>query len=118
MLDYKHKLIDGMDSSPEEFYSAIESDLVQRQVPGLEITREEFAEGGLLSAKRVYLRMRRERLVFDICSAPFGKAWFFSYRFALIPACIMVWELLLVLAILRRARQRNIYELTPRKTRR
>ncbi|MEI6534053.1 MAG: hypothetical protein WCN98_01845, partial [Verrucomicrobiaceae bacterium] len=57
LIDYKTKLIDGMDSSPEEFYSAIESDLVQRQVPGLEITREEFAEGGLLSTKRIYLRM-------------------------------------------------------------
>lgn len=98
--DWKHQLIDGMEGTTEELYQAIEEDLLQREVPNLEITREEFAEGGLLSAKRVYLRMRRERLVFDVCSAPFGKAWFYSYRFAEIPVCLMVWELLLVLAFI------------------
>ena len=39
----------------------------------------EFAEGGILSGKRQYLRLRRERLVFDICSAPFGTSWFFLF---------------------------------------
>ena len=100
VLDYKTKLIDGLQCSTDEFYKAIEDDLAVREVPGLAISREEFFEGGLMSIKRVYLRMRRERLVFDVCSAPFGKTWFFSYRFAEIPACLMVWELLLVLAIL------------------
>lgn len=96
--DYKFQLVDGMEGSTEDLYRQVEEDLREREVPGLEITREEFAEGGLLSAKRVYLRLRRERLVFDVCSAPFGKGWFFSYRFAEIPVCLMVWELLLVLA--------------------
>lgn len=100
VIEYKQKWIDGMESSTDEFYNALESDLMQREVPGLEITREEFSEGGLLSSKRVYLRMRRERMVFDVCSAPFGKTWFFSYRFAFIPVSVMVWEILLVLAVL------------------
>jgi hypothetical protein len=100
VMDYKHLLIDGMEGSTEELYQDIEAELAQREVPGLAITREEFAEGGLLSAKRIYLRMRRERLVFDVCSSPFGKGWFYSYRFAEIPVCLMVWELLLVLAFL------------------
>ena len=98
VIDHQYQLIDGFECSTEEFYQAIETDLSQRGVPGLQITREKFAEGGLLSARRDYLRMRRERLVFDVCSAPFGKAWFFSYRFAEIPATLMVWELLLALA--------------------
>ena len=100
VLDHQYQLIDGFDCSTEDFYKGIEGDLTKRKVPAMEITREEFAEGGLLSARRVYLRMRRERLVFDVCSAPFGKAWFFSYRFAEIPACLMLWELLLTLALL------------------
>lgn len=54
----------------------------------------------MLSAKRLYLRLRRERLVFDICSAPFGKTWFFSYRFSQIPITMMLWELLFVLAVI------------------
>ncbi|MBI3417607.1 MAG: hypothetical protein HY043_20135, partial [Verrucomicrobia bacterium] len=57
-------------------------------IPGLEMSRVEFAEGGLLSADRVYLRMTRERLVFDVCAAPFGTAYFFSCRFAELPLAI------------------------------
>ena len=99
VLAYKYQLIDGMEGSTDELYKTIEDELAEREVPGIAITREEFAEGGLLSARRVYLRMRRERFVFDVCSAPYGKAWFYSYRFAEIPACLMLWELLLTLAV-------------------
>jgi hypothetical protein len=82
---------------PKEFYAAVERELKDREVPGLEIFYVDFAEGGLLSAKREYLRMTRERLVFDICAAPFGTAYFFSCRFAEIPAVIQLWQLLVVL---------------------
>lgn len=42
--------------------------------------------------------MTRERLVFDICAAPFGTSYFFSCRFAEIPAVIQLWQLLVVFA--------------------
>jgi hypothetical protein len=61
------------------------------------MSRVEFAEGGMLSAKREYLRMTRERLVFDICAAPFGTSYFFSCRFAEIPAEVKLWQLLVLL---------------------
>jgi hypothetical protein len=44
--------------------------------------------------------MRRERLVFDICSAPFGTTWFFSCRFAEIPVTIRLWEIAVLLLAL------------------
>lgn len=81
-----------------EFYKAVEKELEERKVPDLEISRVEFAEGGLLSAKREYLRLRRERLVFDICSAPFGTSWFFSLRGSFIPRMLALWEVALVFA--------------------
>ena len=96
-MEHQFQLIDGFDCSTEDFYQAIESDLTEREIPAMEISRIEFAQGGLLSARRKYLRMRRERLVFDVCSAPFGKAWFFSYRFAQIPVTLLLWELLFTL---------------------
>ena len=83
--------------SPAEFYAAVEKELETRQVPGLEKSRVEFAEGGPLSDKRVYLRMLRERLVFDVCAAPFGTRFFFSCRMAEIPAVIQLWQLATVL---------------------
>ena len=39
----------------------------------------EWPEGGLLSAKRLYLRVIRKEHVFDICGAPFGNGFFFSW---------------------------------------
>jgi hypothetical protein len=82
--------------STQEFYSAVEQELKERSVPDLEVARVEFAEGGLLSARRQYLRLRRERLVFDICSAPFGTSWFFSLRGAVIPRTLRLWEFILI----------------------
>jgi hypothetical protein len=82
---------------PLDFYTAVEKELQARRVPGLEMSRVDFAEGGLLSDRRVYLRMLRERLVFDVCAAPFGTRFFFSCRMAEIPAVIQLWQLAVVL---------------------
>jgi len=97
VIDHWYTLVPGFNTSTKEFYEAIENELKEREVPGLEICHVDFAEGGILSQKREYLRMTRERLVFDICAAPFGKGFFFSCRFAEIPAVIRLWQLLIVL---------------------
>ena len=88
---------DGFLLVPTEFYASVENELKTREVPGMEMARVEFAEGGILSDKRLYLRMVRERLVFDVCAAPFGKSFFFSCRFAEIPAVIKLWQLAVLL---------------------
>jgi hypothetical protein len=97
VIDHWYALVPGFNSSTKEFYEAVEKELKERQVPGLEIFHVDFAEGGALSNKREYLRMTRERLVFDICAAPFGTAYFFSCRFAEIPTVVKLWEFLLLL---------------------
>ena len=97
-IDHWYALIPGFNTSAKDFYAAIEKELKDRQVPGLDIAYVDFAEGGVLSQKREYLRMTRERLVFDICAAPFGTSYFFSCRFAEIPAIIQLWQLLVVFA--------------------
>jgi hypothetical protein len=63
------------------------------KIPDLERIRVDFAEGGMLSDRRVYLRLIRERLVFDVCAAPFGTSFFFSCRQAEIPTTIKLWHL-------------------------
>jgi hypothetical protein len=97
VMEHWYSLVPGFNISGKEFYTAIETELKARDVPDLDIAYVDFAEGGVLSAKREYLRMTRERLVFDICAAPFGTAFFFSCRFAQIPAVIRVWQLLIVI---------------------
>jgi uncharacterized membrane protein YbaN (DUF454 family) len=97
VLSHWYSLVPGFNTSTKEFYEAVEKELKQLEVPGLEIFHVDFAEGGLLSSKREYLRMTRERLVFDVCAAPFGTSYFFSCRFAEIPAVIKLWQLFVVL---------------------
>lgn len=86
VLSHWYTPVPNFNLSPQDFYTAVEKELATQKVPGLEISRVEFSEGGVLSAKRTYLRMTRERLVFDICAAPFGVNYFFSCRFAELPA--------------------------------
>src|SRR5277367_3141097 len=51
--------------SPNEFYEVVEKHIETRKTPGVEISRERFAEGGLMSDQRIYLRFMRERLAID-----------------------------------------------------
>ena len=97
VIDHWYALVPGFNTSGKEFYEAIEKELKQSEAPGLEMFRVDFAEGGVLSQQREYLRMTRERLVFDVCAAPFGTSFFFSCRFAEIPAVVKLWELLVLL---------------------
>lgn len=80
------------------FYKSVEEALKERNVPGLDVSRVEFAEGGLLSAKREYLRLTRERQIFDICAAPFGTGFFFSSRHVELPLAVGLAEILILLA--------------------
>ena len=41
--------------------------------------------------------MTRERLVFDVCAAPFGTNYFFSCRFGEVPVVVQAWEILALL---------------------
>lgn len=85
-------------SDTAEFYQAVEEELAARKVPGLTVERIDFNEGGLLDGNRSYLRVKRERVTMDVCSAPFGTSWWFSGRTAELPRVLYVWEILLVLA--------------------
>jgi hypothetical protein len=62
-----------------EFYASVERGVEARRVPDAHTTRVEWREGGILSAKREYLRVGRKRLAFDICGAPFGTGFFVSW---------------------------------------
>lgn len=100
VLEHWISFADGFQFSTEEFYTAVEKELLTRKVPGLAMSRVDFAEGGLLSDQRVYLRMVRERLVFDVCAAPFGTRFFFSCRMAEISNAIQLWQLLVMFTAL------------------
>lgn len=72
-------LFDGMQASGLEFYRDVEANIVKRQVPDTKTSRVDFKEGGILTAKREYLRVLRGKYVFDICAAPFANGFFVSW---------------------------------------
>ena len=82
VISHWHLLIDDFNTSTLEFYESVEAALAARRVPDFSTSRIDWKEGGMLSAKREYLRVARGRLTFDICAAPYGTGYFFSSWFA------------------------------------
>ncbi|HUR44741.1 MAG TPA: hypothetical protein VMZ27_02615 [Candidatus Saccharimonadales bacterium] len=86
-------LFDNFQTSSTEFYRAVEAAIKHREVPEHDSYQIDFAESGVLSAKRVYLRVRRFKYSFDICAAPFGTGFFFTYWVTELPSQWIVYLL-------------------------
>jgi hypothetical protein len=100
VLSHWYILIEKLQASPLEFYQRVEQVIQERQVPHLERGHVEWHEGGVLSAKRDYLRLARHRLVFDICAAPFGTGFFVSWRLGEIPLSISILGVVVILLLI------------------
>ena len=95
-------VLPGIHFSAQEFYGKLEEAIRARQWPGVEFLRVQHSEAGLLSHQREYLRVVRQRQVFDVCAAGFGRDYFFTLREAEIQAqlsLVTLFILLLALAI-------------------
>ena len=79
IISHWYQLIENLQASPMEFYTAVEQAVEQRKIPDASRSRIDWREGGLLSAKREYLRVKRKQYIFDICGAPFGNGFFVSW---------------------------------------
>jgi hypothetical protein len=73
-------LVENMSASPADFYRRLREVIRDRKIPNLDEGHVQWREGGLLSAKRLYFRLLRERIVIDVCAAPFGTGFFVSWR--------------------------------------
>jgi hypothetical protein len=98
LLDHWIAFLDSFSFSPEEFYASIEKEIEARKIPSLSISRQVFSEGGLLSDRRIYLRLFRERLALYTCASTFGTGYFFSCRTVYVPALVRLWHILAALA--------------------
>jgi hypothetical protein len=115
VLSHWYELFEDFSTSTQDFYKSLEEAIRRRKIPEVEISRVLFTEGGLWTAKREYLRIKRGRIVCDICSAPYGTSHFFSWWVAKAPTrygllsvtaltmflCYLFWRL--VMASLLRA---------------
>ncbi len=90
VISHWDNLVEGLHYSTQDYYYALERAIASRQIPDVTVTRIEIKEGGILSAKRLYLRVARKELHFDICGAPFGNAFFFSWWLTELPSGCLV----------------------------
>jgi hypothetical protein len=74
-----HHSIKDLQESPQKFYNNLVQAISERNIPGIDISRIDYREGGVFSAKRLYLRVQRKEHIFDICAAPFDSGFFFSW---------------------------------------
>lgn len=93
ILDHWIAFLDNFSYSPDEFYRTLENEIQSRKIPGLAISKEVFSEGSLLSDRRIYLRLMRERLALYTCASPFGTGYFFSCRTVYVPAKVRLWHI-------------------------
>lgn len=98
VISHWHHPIENFQTSAKEFYAAVEQALKPREIPDYSVTRIDWREGGVLTARREYLRIQRGKLAFDLCAAPFGTGYFFSWWLAeLPPTHALLWAILFCL---------------------
>ena len=105
LTSHWHHSVEGLSTSTLDFYASLEDALKAKEAP-VRIERIQLGEGGVLSAKRTYLRVSYERFVFDIGAGPFGKDFFFSWwlgrqlpDFGALVGCLSLIAVPVVLAI-------------------
>jgi hypothetical protein len=98
VVGHWHSLIEGFATSSEDFYGLVKAGIDRRKIPNLKIKSVTWKQGGPGSGRRVYLRVSREGLNFDICAAPFGTGYFFSWWLAKIPRILL--DILFIIVLL------------------
>lgn len=78
VISHWHHFVEDFNTSTLDFYRSVEQTLVAKESP-VKPTRVDWAESGVLSARREYLRATYGRYSFDIAAFPFGKDFFFSW---------------------------------------
>jgi len=97
IISHWNTFIEGFQGSTLDFYTRVEEAIRQRQMTDYKTSRVDWREGGILSAKREYLRVQRKEFAFDICGAPFGNGFFFSSWLGEIPSGF--WRLVSLIPI-------------------
>lgn len=100
VLNHEATYLENFSIPPGDLYKSIEEEIAAKQLPDIEVSRVFFREGGLLSANREYLRVRRERFAYLVCAAPWGTSFFFSTRFTEIPRTLRLWEIIVALVFI------------------
>lgn len=79
IISHWSTMIQGLDTQPKDFYEHVKLRIASKEIDKVKFHDVYWHEGGVTSPKRLYLRVRRKDLMFDICGAPFGNGFFVSW---------------------------------------
>jgi len=109
VISHWHHVFEDLQFSSQDLYAQIEAAIKARGIPDIRLTRINIQEGGVLSAKRAYLRVYRKQHIFDICGAPFGNGFFVSWWLSNNPSgCLVALSQFPVISLLASALVRPV----------
>lgn len=82
---------EGLQISSDDFYRLVKIIVDAEKVEKIKLERVNFSEGGLFSAKREYLQIRRGGDIYHVCAAPFGQGFFVSSWLGTIESGFWAW---------------------------
>ncbi|MBI3365986.1 MAG: hypothetical protein HY033_13915 [Ignavibacteriae bacterium] len=93
VFSHWYHMVENMKQSSQQFYQCLEESVKRRNLEIVKTSRVDHHEGGILSAKREYFRVKRKEHIFDICAAPYGNGFFVSWWLGETPSTF--WEMML-----------------------
>jgi len=71
--------VEGQQFSSEQFYKEVGEEIGLRSPDATKVSTVELFQSHAFGDRRTYLRVRRKDLTFDVCAAPYGTGFFFSW---------------------------------------
>ena len=98
ILSHWSKLFEDFSTDAYAFYDAVEAGLARRKLPEGKTRMVQWSEGGVFAPDREYLRIEGGGFRFDLCAAPYGTGYFFSWWLTPKPAqYVLLWLALFLL---------------------
>lgn len=110
ILAHWYQRFDTFSMSTQEFYERLSAEISRREMPNVTLFRKNLPEGSFLNAYRDYLHVRRGKLTFALCAAPFGIDFFISWWLLEDPGCLSGCLTVLLPPLVLLKRQNTFYE--------
>lgn len=91
IISHWSHMFQGLQQSANDFYREVGAILGSQALKDAKVESVRFSEGGIFSAKREYLQIRRGDHVFHICAAPFGNGFFVSWWLGAVDRGFFAW---------------------------
>lgn len=75
---YQH--FENLQLSAQDFYVQVQSAITVYQFPEVTCVVSALSDNGWFASRREYLQVKYHSFTYNICAAPFGKNFFFSWR--------------------------------------